>query len=792
MKKRIVIIVGVMIALLASACSTNNSIENEIIDITNDSFVPAGSGATLISQKKEDIQVIPDEYNTGCDEKNLKVVDGQGIYNEILFKLVDYNTKLALDFGYSNKDVEGTVYFENYDFSKYPIVCRSEQKVNRKIEVGFKNCKFSFFSSGIGDSNLSYSFENCTFNQFAGSNASLVDCKFGKTYKDGLIPYSNVKVESCYFRDFNYFLDEGCIHSDGTQVYGDASAKITDIFFDSCRFEIPVIKMEGNNASINACLNFQTEYNDADNVHFTNTIINGGGYSIYAWSKTGLDIQNVSFENISVGGAKLFGTLYPTVADTVTFTNVYDTPMLYASSCWKDESGLVHVIVTNDTCVERKLRIYYAENQYKDVVIPACFGGRSLRYAENQPKYSDFPFDIDVTVPEADKFVVLYDVTEEEPSEMNQIRFENFTDSNIYLDLSDEIVEDIEEEIIEELVEESIDEGSESEVGIVVVDADEEIPEEPAKEAVTETSYYVVSSGQCGNYITYSLDANGTLTLSGMGATYDYHSEKLPPWNDSKDMVLKVVVEEGISVLGQFLFADMPNLREVILPSTLTIIGKCEFIRDRNLTDIELPNSLSFIGGYAFSGNNSLRNAYVRQFTWEGMIVEKANDPLISAIVYIDNEPDPTPERRIALSGDCGKAMNFVLYEDGELVISGSGNMDDFHSAKVAPWYEMRSSITRLTFEGSINKIGEQAFRNCILIDTADIPEGISAIGKNAFIGCTSLQNVTIPGSVASIGNYAFAGTALVNSVYNGSAEQWSTIQIGTMNTLLEQTISFR
>lgn len=151
--------------------------------------------------------------------------------------------------------------------------------------------------------------------------------------------------------------------------------------------------------------------------------------------------------------------------------------------------------------------------------------------------------------------------------------------------------------------------------------------------------------------------------------------------------------------------------------------------------------------------------------------------------------------------GDCGEGLTWSL-EGGTLTISGSGDMTDFTEQEMAPWYEYREDILRVSFpEGMTNvgdlafyecgnltavvlpnsveavgdyafarcedmalldlgsdlqTIGEAAFSDCYDLRSLDLPDGVESIGMKAFYRCESLTAVTVPDSVESIGMSAF------------------------------------
>lgn len=382
----------------------------------------------LISQMEVDQRIIPDKYNTGC-KGNLVVLDGETSIEG--FTVTYSGENMVFDFYYRNTEASGEYVIKDIDFSKHPIVIYHEQNVtDKKIKLVFKNCKFSTFSTGRMSSDVfSYEFRNCSFYKFGGSNAVFSKCSFGGSYNDGLIPFCNVTVKDSYFSNFTTNDPNGNgLHTDGTQMFGNADTKVQNIIFKNCRFEVPALQISDRTSYINACIMLQMEYNDADNVVIEDCIINGGGYSIYAWAKKdNYSLSRVYFRNLKIGSAKLFGNIYPKIDENVVFENVSDQNSLYVSSVWNDRDK-THIIVSNDTELERVLRVVTG-NGSKDFVIEPCLGGKELRYDTSDKFFNDFPFDIDITVDKSNDYVICFDVTE---GYERQIRYVSFDGNPTY------------------------------------------------------------------------------------------------------------------------------------------------------------------------------------------------------------------------------------------------------------------------------------------------------------------------------------------------------------------------
>ena len=113
-----------------------------------------------------------------------------------------------------------------------------------------------------------------------------------------------------------------------------------------------------------------------------------------------------------------------------------------------------------------------------------------------------------------------------------------------------------------------------------------------------------------------------------------------------------------------------------------------------------------------------------------------------------------------------------TLYDDGSLVISGTGNMKDWTSSSSAPWYSSyRDKIKSITIEEGVTTIGDDAFRGCSSLTSVVIPDSVTTIGYRAFSSCDALTSVVIGDSVTTIGARAFfdcdslVGVEIPNSV---------------------------
>ena len=100
--------------------------------------------------------------------------------------------------------------------------------------------------------------------------------------------------------------------------------------------------------------------------------------------------------------------------------------------------------------------------------------------------------------------------------------------------------------------------------------------------------------------LTWKLDADGTLTISGTGAMKNYNNtDNLSPVYKNSS-VKKVVIEDGVTNIGERAFYDCSSLTSITIPDSVTSIGTSAFNGCISLPSITLPDSVTSIGNFAF------------------------------------------------------------------------------------------------------------------------------------------------------------------------------------------------
>lgn len=112
---------------------------------------------------------------------------------------------------------------------------------------------------------------------------------------------------------------------------------------------------------------------------------------------------------------------------------------------------------------------------------------------------------------------------------------------------------------------------------------------------VMTASAKTVDSGKCGDNVKWSLDSNGTLTISGKGKMDDYEGYTDQPWfkyaGDSQSTKIeKIVVKDGVTHVGKNAFYGMVYyyIKSLKLADSVTSLGDYAFFECRGLTDVDL------------------------------------------------------------------------------------------------------------------------------------------------------------------------------------------------------------
>ena len=220
------------------------------------------------------------------------------------------------------------------------------------------------------------------------------------------------------------------------------------------------------------------------------------------------------------------------------------------------------------------------------------------------------------------------------------------------------------------------------------------------------TSAIIVKSGECGDNVTYTLDDDGLLKISGSGNMNDYY-------------------------IGNSPFYLNKDIKEIVIGDGVTSIGDCAFWGCSSLTSIEIPDGVTSIGESAFKDCIKLNTIYC----YKNSTADKYTDyPSIAKKVYLDDATTTA----FNFNSSTGTITG---YSGSEKVVNIPSNIGGIY----------------------VKAIGENAFKNNTDIETVIIPEGVSSIEDFAFYKCTGLKYVSIPESVTSVSEDGFYRCGALN-----------------------------
>lgn len=290
------------------------------------------------------------------------------------------------------------------------------------------------------------------------------------------------------------------------------------------------------------------------------------------------------------------------------------------------------------------------------------------------------------------------------------------------------------------------------------------------------------SSGWITDTISYNFDEDtGTLTISGTGDMPDYYHNS-PFENNSS--IKKVIIEDGITKIGEQSFNDCISLKSVALPESVTYINYNAFCGCTSLANIDFPDNITYIGSSAFADCTGLTSVdFPNSLTHLGSGAFARCTGLTEITI-----PDSLTELYENTFAYCTSLTNITIPENItriDLAFIGCTGITDIKADKNNSVFDSRNDCNAI-IETKTNKL-ILGCKNTL------IPDSVTCIDEGAFYGCTELQSITIPDSVTSIGESAFEKCDSLKDVYySGTQEQWNAITVGKFNeNLLNAAVHF-
>lgn len=310
---------------------------------------------------------------------------------------------------------------------------------------------------------------------------------------------------------------------------------------------------------------------------------------------------------------------------------------------------------------------------------------------------------------------------------------------------------------------------------------------------------------KCGDNLHWSIDSNGTMTITGTGDMWDYDFKSgyvegatTAPWADAQPK--KLVVSEGITSIGECSFSACSSLKSIQLPTSLTHIRRYAFQLSGLSGDLIIPDNVEIIDDWAFSGCHSLNGEltlpanlqrigkaafYSVPFTGELNLPHGTNEIDDIAFAFCDfSGPLSLPASLIRVGSqafaDCSFTGNLAFPSHLE---RGTGAFA--HTSFTGGLYISADTVC----------IPESAFQYAEFGGDVNIQNGLTDIDWYAFDGCTINGKLILPISLNEIKAHAFSYYTNIRQDiwYQGTSKDWTAITIDEVDNscLASTTIHF-
>ena len=303
----------------------------------------------------------------------------------------------------------------------------------------------------------------------------------------------------------------------------------------------------------------------------------------------------------------------------------------------------------------------------------------------------------------------------------------------------------------------------------------------------------IIASGNCGNEgdnVQWKLTGDGTLTLTGTGATSDSYLLH-GPWAGYHGYIKKVVIGEGITTIGTYLFYNCTALTEVVFPSTLTTLRDFAFFFCTGLTEITLPNSITECGSSVFSSCFNLKKAtlskgmtkvfnsmFMNCLRLENVSLHEGitelEDRAFANCSKLKGMTFPSTLKRIgneAFTSAFDPDLKVKLVIPANVTYVGNtcfawGYLKEVDWKANTPTVEFWTFyntpyLEKVTFSDSITRIDYECFQWDTNLKDIKLPANLNSMGTSVFESCISLKSITLPTGLTAISDFTFQGSGI-------------------------------
>jgi len=299
------------------------------------------------------------------------------------------------------------------------------------------------------------------------------------------------------------------------------------------------------------------------------------------------------------------------------------------------------------------------------------------------------------------------------------------------------------------------------------------------------------AGGSCGYGLSWSLDDNGKLTISGSGSMNEWEPDA-QPWKNYRDNIKSVYINKGVDHISAFAFQDCSNMTTAVIADSVLTIGAFAFMDCTSLLEINIPANTT-VGDLAFNNCTSLRKI--------NLAPGSVNYRIVDGVLYDKNLktlilcPAANPAASIVIPksviyiGDlsfayCKNIVNVEIPSEAMIDKFAFFGCDSLRSINVAADHDYYRSIdgvlyskdaerliccpggkTSINIPDSVICIEDCAFGNCRLLKAIKLPDNLQSILGTAFAGCESLTQIVIPEGVSDLESMVFKDCTSLESV---------------------------
>ena len=205
----------------------------------------------------------------------------------------------------------------------------------------------------------------------------------------------------------------------------------------------------------------------------------------------------------------------------------------------------------------------------------------------------------------------------------------------------------------------------------------------------------------------------------------------------------KVVLNDGLEVIGLDAFVDCKSLESIEFPSTVRRIGESAFYDCSSLKKIVLNEGLKKVEDCVFKGCISLESIkFPSTIRYIGANAFDHSDPVhnrsdLKEVVFNDG--------LLRIGEGAFKGCKSLLQVVVPSSVNYLGERAFYESAK----------LRKVVFN-EVNTIDNEAFGSCTDLKEVLFKEGLQGVGKASFSRCTSLERISFPSSLEKVGEKAF------------------------------------